>query len=182
MPKRAKRLKSILAQGVMAATLLFSGSERVVAAPVDCVMFLCIPGGWPTGPECAAAKAVFIQRATPFPVLPPFQPWNCPMSGASRPDLSLPAFDFIRDIHVWEVRIYRYERGKNDDCSIGGSVTLGQYDDQGEYSRTAQPPATIPEWIMPVGLCQSGGGSSVRAVGIEWQSDEGQMGREVIHY
>lgn len=54
------------------------------AYPIDCAILLCLAGGFPPSAECVAAKAVFIQRITPFPVEPPLQIWKCPM-GVSTP-------------------------------------------------------------------------------------------------
>ena len=56
----------------------------VAAYPVDCAIFLCLAGGWPTSAECAHARAVFIRRITPWPVEPPLQIWNCPMRAVFR--------------------------------------------------------------------------------------------------
>jgi len=54
------------------------------AYPVDCAILLCLAGGWPASAPCAQARAVFIQRITPWPIEPPLQIWNCPMSAALR--------------------------------------------------------------------------------------------------
>ena len=52
------------------------------AYPIDCAILLCLAGGWPSSTECAAARAEFIRRITPWPIEPPLQIWRCPM-GAS---------------------------------------------------------------------------------------------------
>lgn len=49
------------------------------AYPIDCAIFLCLAGGWPSSPDCNAARAEFIRRITPLPVEPPLQLWRCPM-------------------------------------------------------------------------------------------------------
>lgn len=54
-----------------------------VAHPVDCAILLCLAGGWPAHPTCAHAKAVFMRRATPWPIEPPLQVWRCPMGAAA---------------------------------------------------------------------------------------------------
>ena len=54
------------------------------AYPVDCAILLCLAGGWPASAECAHARAVFIQRITPWPIEPPLQIWNCPMRASFR--------------------------------------------------------------------------------------------------
>lgn len=52
------------------------------AYQIDCAILLCLAGGWPSSTECAAARAEFIRRITPWPIEPPLQIWRCPM-GAS---------------------------------------------------------------------------------------------------
>lgn len=52
------------------------------AYPIDCAIFLCLAGGFPASPECAAAEAVFIARIESFQ--PPLQLWNCPMGASFR--------------------------------------------------------------------------------------------------
>ncbi|SES39999.1 hypothetical protein SAMN04490244_11656 [Tranquillimonas rosea] len=49
--------------------------------PIDCALLLCLSHGWPASAPCAAAKAEFIRRITPWPVEPPLQIWRCPMGG-----------------------------------------------------------------------------------------------------
>lgn len=61
-----------------------TASAPAAAYPIDCAILLCLAGGFPPSAECAAAKAVFIRRITPFPIEPPLQVWNCPM-GVSAP-------------------------------------------------------------------------------------------------
>lgn len=53
------------------------------AYPIDCAIFLCLAGGWPSDPDCNAARAEFIRRITPMPVEPPLQLWRCPMGAAA---------------------------------------------------------------------------------------------------
>lgn len=52
--------------------------------PIDCAILLCLAGGWPASAPCAAARAEFIRRITPWPVEPPLQIWRCPMNTAFR--------------------------------------------------------------------------------------------------
>ena len=68
--------------------LLVSSSAIVAptassAYPIDCAIFLCLAGGWPSSPDCNAARAEFIRRITPLPVEPPLQLWRCPMGAAA---------------------------------------------------------------------------------------------------
>jgi hypothetical protein len=68
----------------LSALLLSLGLSTGIGAPaaaypVDCAILLCLAGGWPSSAECSHARAVFIQRITPWPIEPPLQIWNCPM-------------------------------------------------------------------------------------------------------
>lgn len=54
------------------------------AYQVDCAILLCLSGGWPASAPCAHARAVFIERITPWPIEPPLQIWRCPMGAAFR--------------------------------------------------------------------------------------------------
>lgn len=68
---------------------------KAPAYPIDCAILLCLAGGWPASAQCAAAKAEFIRRITPWPVEPPVQVWRCPMGGAQlhEPMTPIPATD-----------------------------------------------------------------------------------------
>ena len=83
------RLLSLLTSGLIAVTATGLQSGKAEAYPVDCAILLCLAGGWPASAECAQARAVFIQRITPWPIEPPLQIWNCPMrasfEGGQRP-------------------------------------------------------------------------------------------------
>lgn len=74
---------------ITVTTLGLSGGSSAVAYPIDCAIFLCLAGGFPSNPHCNAARAEFIRRITPFPIEPPLQLWRCPMD-ASAPRQSLP--------------------------------------------------------------------------------------------
>ncbi|TCS55614.1 hypothetical protein EDD52_13017 [Primorskyibacter sedentarius] len=65
--------------------------------PIDCAILLCLAGGWPSSPECAAARATFIRRITPFPIEPPLQIWRCPMGASFEVDPSTLTPDRIYD-------------------------------------------------------------------------------------
>ena len=72
---KAKRL-------LVGATLALSFPAQASAYEVDCAILLCLSGGWPASAECNHARAVFIQRITPWPIEPPLQIWRCPMGAA----------------------------------------------------------------------------------------------------
>lgn len=83
MPKSLKwPLKGTLLAAVTG--LLFAGSEKAHAYPIDCAILLCLAGGWPSSAECTAARAKFIRRITPWPIEPPLQIWRCPMGASYR--------------------------------------------------------------------------------------------------
>lgn len=180
-------IRKILTSGAIVASVAVGVGNQVTAQsyPIDCAIILCLAGGWPASTECTSAKAEFIRRATPFPVEPPVQPWNCPMNagtGFGQTDLSDPSFDFIRSVRVWDVVYSHRERGKDEDCGESGRVQLGEYDDRGEYSKSGQPFTSIPTWIVSDRSCRPRHSGGTRAVGLEWQSEEGVSGFEVIHY
>ena len=78
----------IMAKKSKAGNMLFGAALALcLPAPasayeVDCAILLCLSGGWPASAECNHARAVFIQRITPWPVEPPLQIWRCPMRAA----------------------------------------------------------------------------------------------------
>ena len=94
-------------------------------------------------------------------------------------DISGPAFDFVRSIHVFEIT-YRQHRNSDDDCVRSGSVYMGSYGEQGEYHRRRSSIATVPsasDLDIPVNC----GSYRHRSVFVEWQDYEGIYGHEV-HY
>lgn len=66
-----------------ASTLALGLFSAAHAYPIDCAIFLCLAGGWPSSPDCNAARAEFVRRITPYPVEPPLQLWRCPMGAAA---------------------------------------------------------------------------------------------------
>ena len=98
------------------ATLL---APAATAYPVDCAILLCLSGGWPASAECSHARAVFIERITPWPIEPPLQISHCPM---------WVTYD-LRSAQPSSERLY--------DIGFGGS-TLSQ------LSQPRDPWATIP--------------------------------------
>ena len=74
-------IRSLTALGVALAAIL-PGTASAQSYQVDCAILLCLAGGWPASAPCAHARAVFIQRITPWPIEPPLQIWRCPMGVA----------------------------------------------------------------------------------------------------
>lgn len=91
-----RNFPKILVMGCLLAAAIVTGSGKDAkagpgGAPIDCAILLCLAGGWPSSPECSAARTEFIRRITPWPVEPPLQIWRCPL-GASAPAPERPSF------------------------------------------------------------------------------------------
>lgn len=190
-----KHLKILSLASLTGAAPLVSLPSPVAAYPVDCAILLCIAGGFPANAHCARARAVMIRRITPYPITPPLQIWNCPMSGGiSIPspstgadiDMSAPEFDFAHSIEVFDVRHYSYkERGKDDDCEERYTIVKGTYSQQGVFSWSSVNIGAVPYWLIPqeVRSCYGQfGGNGVRAVGIRWNDEQGIEEYEVVEY
>ena len=67
------------------------------AYQIDCAILLCLSGGWPASAPCAAARAEFIRRVTPWPVEPPLQIWRCPMRAAYLADDESDGLDWLME-------------------------------------------------------------------------------------
>ncbi len=67
---------------LLGAAMAMSFPAQASAYEVDCAILLCLSGGWPASAECNHARALFIQRFTPWPIEPPLQIWRCPMGAA----------------------------------------------------------------------------------------------------
>lgn len=74
----------LAAAAVGLAVGLASAPRPATAYPIDCAILLCLAGGWPPSAPCAAARAEFMRRITPWPIEPPLQIWRCPMGVAYR--------------------------------------------------------------------------------------------------
>ncbi|MDA1044314.1 MAG: hypothetical protein O3C57_03715 [Verrucomicrobia bacterium] len=102
-------------------------------------------------------------------------------NGTADIDISGSEFDFVRSIKVWNVMHYSHvPRGRDDDCSVRSSITLGTYGVQGNFEWQGTSPAPVPHWVIPSQACDRG--NSVRAVGIEWTDFQGNHGHEVVRY
>lgn len=87
-------MKPFLPALVLGLGLATAPASPADAYPVDCAILLCLAGGWPASAECAHARAVVIQRITPWPIEPPLQLWNCPMRAAvKKPEMPERLFD-----------------------------------------------------------------------------------------
>ena len=95
-------------------------------------------------------------------------------------DISDPAFDFVRSIRVFEIT-YQQRRSSDGDCNSWGSVYMGTYGAQGEYSRRRSSVSAVPtasDFAVPAD-CRS---YWHRSVFVEWRDYEGSYGHEEVHY
>jgi hypothetical protein len=95
-------------------------------------------------------------------------------------DISDPAFDFVRSIRVFEIT-YQQRRSSDGDCNSSGSVYMGSYGEQGDYTRRRSSTSAVPEasdFAIPTS-CSS---YWHRSVFVEWRDYEGTYGHEEVHY
>ena len=97
-------------------------------------------------------------------------------------DISDPAFDFVRSIKVWHLRIYwKHVEGKSDNCRTDALLELGYYGTQGDFHWKRESLAEAPEWLIPAPY-RAGCSVFLRAVGVEWQDYTGKTEYEWIRY
>lgn len=167
--------RRLLASSALGATLAISAIFSPARAgaqsyPIDCAILLCLAGGFPASSECSAARIELIRRITPWPIEPPLQLWNCPMSMSAAkynqinmllaatgqalmplpdigPDGLTPDIRRYRDgIEIYHVR---YRRTRNS----GGEQTQddtqrGAYDDTGQFAWASSSLSTAPAWVV----------------------------------
>ena len=95
-------------------------------------------------------------------------------------DISDPAFDFVRSIRVFEIT-YQQRRSSDGDCNSWGSVYMGSYGAQGDYTRRRSSTSAVPaasDFAVPAS-CSS---YWHRSVFVEWQDYQGTYGHEEVHY
>lgn len=95
-------------------------------------------------------------------------------------DISDPAFDFVRSIRVFEIT-YQQRRNQHGDCNSWGSVYMGTYGNQGDYSRRRSSVSAVPvasDLAVPAD-CRD---YRHRSVFVEWRDYEGSYGHEEVHY
>ena len=95
-------------------------------------------------------------------------------------DISDPAFDFIRSIRVFEIT-YQQRRSSDGDCNSWGTVYMGTYGEQGEYSRGRSSISAVPE-ASDFSIPASCASYWHRSVFVEWRDYEGAYGHEEVHY
>ena len=99
-----------------------------------------------------------------------------------RVDVNIPdtVLDVIRSIRVFEIS-YQQQKSSDGSCNTGGTVHLGSYGAQGDYSRrrssvTAIPPSS--EIAVPTD-CHL---YAYRSVFVEWRDYEGSYDHEEVRY
>lgn len=133
------------------------------AYPIDCAILLCLAGGFPASAECAAAKVEMIRRITPWPIEPPLQLWNCPMTipASLMAELALPAVDVGPDGLTPEVRAFRdgieiyhinqYRRWQSSDGdNVIDNTSRGVYGADGRFSWVPSSYERGPAWLAEV--------------------------------
>jgi hypothetical protein len=95
-------------------------------------------------------------------------------------DISDPAFDFVRSIRVFEIT-YQQRRSSDGDCNSWGSVYMGSYGEQGDYTRRRSSTVAVPE-ASDFAIPSSCSSYWHRSVFVEWRDYEGTYGHEEVHY
>ena len=121
-------------------------------------------------------------RGEPVPLVSiPKTPWALQLvQDRADVDISDPAFDFVRSIRVFEIT-YQQRRSSDGDCNSWGTVHMGTYGSQGEYSRRRSSVSAVPtasDLAVPAD-CRS---YWHRSVFVEWRDYEGSYGHEEVHY
>ena len=95
-------------------------------------------------------------------------------------DISDPVFDFVRSIRVFEIT-YQQRRSSDGDCNSWGTVYMGSYGEQGDYTRRRSNISAVPE-ASDFGIPTGCGNYWHRSVFVEWRDYEGTYGHEEVHY
>ena len=103
-----------------------------------------------------------------------------PVDAQADVDISDAAFDFVRSIQVFEIT-YQQRRSSDSDCNSWGSIYIGSYGEQGEYSRLRSTISAVPE-ASDLSIPTSCGNYWHRSVFVDWRDYEGNYGNEEVHY
>ncbi len=106
-------------------------------------------------------------------------------NGTADQDISDPAFDFVRSVHVFDIQVGQSHRGGAEgECYRSANVRHGSYGTQGDYRWNKASVAAIP--ASHVGTEGYGSVScprvSNRSVFIEWRDHSGSYGYEQVNY
>ena len=95
-------------------------------------------------------------------------------------DISDPAYDFVRSIHVFQIE-YRRHRNRDGDCNTWSTIREGIYGEQGDFAWARSTPARVP----PASAFRPGTSCSdywFRGVFVDWTDYEGTYGFEEVRY
>ena len=95
-------------------------------------------------------------------------------------DISDPAYDFVRSIHVFQVE-YRRHRNRDGDCNTWSTIREGTYGEQGDFAWARSTPARVPSAsaFRPGTSCSD---YWFRGVFVDWTDYEGTYGFEEVRY
>ncbi|HRK66416.1 MAG: hypothetical protein J0L76_20245 [Rhodobacterales bacterium] len=95
-------------------------------------------------------------------------------------DISDPAYDFVRSIHVFQIE-YRRHRNKDGDCNTWSTIREGTYGEQGDFAWARSAPARVPSAsaFRPGTSCSD---YWFRGVFVDWTDYEGTYGFEEVRY
>lgn len=95
-------------------------------------------------------------------------------------DISDPAYDFVRSIHVYQIS-YSQHLNHDDACNRRTNLELGTYGPQGEYAWSRSSVALMPAAsdFAPPSDCSS---YFFRSVFVDWRDYEGTYGFEEVRY
>lgn len=198
------------------AALMLAGAVVTIPATadayhIDCAILLCLAGGFPSHPICAAAKAVMIQRITPWPIVPPVQPWNCAMGvsgpmqapelpkvykaswdhasqpwGESESATIWKAVDFSHPeydfIRTMKVWHIRYNQWSNkDDCVVVSKNQVGSYDLDLNFTWQNASITAVPDYVIPKVILNCPT-YHLRGIGVEFRDYAGVQYGEYYPY
>lgn len=95
-------------------------------------------------------------------------------------DISDPAYDFVRSIHVFQIQ-YSRRRNRDGDCTTSYSILEGTYGKQGDFAWARSVPGRIPE-ASEFASDASCSTYWFRSVFVDWQDFEGTYGFEEVRY
>ena len=183
------RLKYLAAAAFVSASL--ASAPIADAYPIDCAILLCMAGGFPPSAECTAAQVEVIRRVTPWPIEPPLQLWNCPMSGGGSvpvPNLGsdglTPEIRQYRDaVEVWELS--KRVQGSSEGRDVSTTAIRNYYNSDGEFVRQAQ--SNVPSWVGAevaehTGSTFTSEYGSFRAILLRMQDHTGAYSTEWVRY
>lgn len=113
-----------------------------------------------------------------LPALPFPEP--IPVADQADVDISDPAYDFVRSIHVIQTE-YRAYHDMDGHCHRPFQVNVGSYDVKGEFSWARGTLADIPaeSSFAPGASCSN---YTFRSVFVDWKDYEGTYGFEEVRY